>query len=665
MAVSINPDSRILGLLEYLNEAGKGASINPIQNMGYKLGAGLFDALVTPQEYGEPIISDTGQSQGILDAGKSLLPEQGSRQSMFLPFGYDKQGDFELAIPTAARASLEGLLGFAGEFDKAYNGVEGDIEINTETGEVSPYTTDEAGLVANGLVEILTGGMLSPKPAGNALLGMGGGARRSGEDVQRLYRGLENKYNPLYDTAKSDAPSGYSTWTDNPDLAKQYAGDSGYVYYIDLPKSKIREDVLDQSGERALYYNNKKHAGLNNISGDEYLVYQDHELFDPSNVKSTGDTLNAGGKGIGILNAGSKVARSGREVPAAIGVEEPITRGDLLSNVYPRPLQEMEAKYLDRKELLPKKILTPEDLEGQASVKAYGDRTDAGLDLIEINGQKLDEAVRLLGGKDYMRSLAQQIDGSSWASAASKISLLSNEIARLRRQGFDTNLMYTAMAGASDKFSNMLSEAVVNQMPYSKILKKDAKVFDTIMQDIIDAHNAALKKDQSKIPKWVGIHNKNLKQYLNDGGGTALRVPFINEISKRKWYDKGFPDIASTRFAITSPDLVHANTLDSGHVISSTTGKVLKDMKTIHPSYPQGIEGVLSGGLEIPLPAHIAWKDWMTKRFPEHHKAGLLSEVKFLPKDLMSFDYSAVSQKHTPEWVDEAMEYTEMMKKYR
>ena len=102
---------------------------------------------------------------------------------------------------------------------------------------------------------------------------------------QRLYRGLENKYDPLYKNARTDAPSGYSTWTDNPDLARQYAGDSGYVYSIDLPKSEIRDEILDQTGERALYFNNQKRAGLNNISGDEYLIYQDHEAFNPEQIK--------------------------------------------------------------------------------------------------------------------------------------------------------------------------------------------------------------------------------------------------------------------------------------------------------------------------------------------------------------------------------------------
>ena len=43
-------------------------------------------------------------------------------------------------------------------------------------------------------------------------------------NIIRLYRGQEKKFNPNYDNSRTDAPSGYSTWTDNKLLAKQYAG---------------------------------------------------------------------------------------------------------------------------------------------------------------------------------------------------------------------------------------------------------------------------------------------------------------------------------------------------------------------------------------------------------------------------------------------------------
>ena len=107
-----------------------------------------------------------------------------------------------------------------------------------------------------------------------------------GKDTQvTLYRGLTKKFDPNYDLSKTDAPSGYSTWTDNPKLARQYAGEDGFVYEINLPANKKSDEYINSDGDRALFFNNNKKAGLNKVSGDEYLVYNDHELFDPSSIK--------------------------------------------------------------------------------------------------------------------------------------------------------------------------------------------------------------------------------------------------------------------------------------------------------------------------------------------------------------------------------------------
>ena len=102
------------------------------------------------------------------------------------------------------------------------------------------------------------------------------------KDTIRLYRGINKEFDVNYDLSKTDAPHGYSTWTNNPELAKQYGS---LIYYIDLPKSQLRNEYIDENGERALFYTTGKPAGLNNISGDEYLLYTGHELYDPSQIK--------------------------------------------------------------------------------------------------------------------------------------------------------------------------------------------------------------------------------------------------------------------------------------------------------------------------------------------------------------------------------------------
>lgn len=105
----------------------------------------------------------------------------------------------------------------------------------------------------------------------------------------RLYRGMTQKFSRDYDRSKLDAPNGYTSWTDNIDLAKQYAGSDGFVHYIDLPKSQAGKEAIDNNpksetyGDRHLFFYRKK-AGLNNISGREFLVYHDHDLYHPDMV---------------------------------------------------------------------------------------------------------------------------------------------------------------------------------------------------------------------------------------------------------------------------------------------------------------------------------------------------------------------------------------------
>lgn len=98
----------------------------------------------------------------------------------------------------------------------------------------------------------------------------------------RLYRGLTEEYNKNYDKRKLDNSNGYESWTDNYDLAKAY-GDN--VYYIDIPTSEIKNDIIDNDsksetyGDRNLIYFNDKPVGIKGKSGKEYMLYTDHDNY--------------------------------------------------------------------------------------------------------------------------------------------------------------------------------------------------------------------------------------------------------------------------------------------------------------------------------------------------------------------------------------------------
>lgn len=105
----------------------------------------------------------------------------------------------------------------------------------------------------------------------------------------RLYRGLNEKYNANYDRSKLDNVNGYESWTDNYELAKQYGEN---VYYIDLPLNKIGDDIIDQDGERFLAYKNDKPVALNNIPGNEYMLYTYHDDFENIQYNETSQNSN-------------------------------------------------------------------------------------------------------------------------------------------------------------------------------------------------------------------------------------------------------------------------------------------------------------------------------------------------------------------------------------
>jgi len=45
------------------------------------------------------------------------------------------------------------------------------------------------------------------------------------------------------------------------------------------------KEYIDENGDRPLFFDNEKKAGLNGVSGKEYLVYNDSELYNPNLIK--------------------------------------------------------------------------------------------------------------------------------------------------------------------------------------------------------------------------------------------------------------------------------------------------------------------------------------------------------------------------------------------
>ena len=110
-----------------------------------------------------------------------------------------------------------------------------------------------------------------------------------------LYRGLTTKLDKDFNLSDTLAPIGYSYWTDNPEVAKQqYAGGDGFVYQIELPKKLMGKEIMDEDGERYLFYDNDKIVGEGDVIGKEYLVYMYHDKYSPNMITEYIPEINYG-----------------------------------------------------------------------------------------------------------------------------------------------------------------------------------------------------------------------------------------------------------------------------------------------------------------------------------------------------------------------------------
>ena len=150
-------------------------------------------------------------------------------------------------------------------------------ELIKPTHKMDVAFTDEekAARIAN--IDDQLGKLDLSTPEGNARYNELMDARQKYSGNKRLYRGLTQEYDANYPKNKLDT-NGYESWTDNPELAKQYGE---YVYYIDVPEGDIKTSYLDENpmsetyGDRNPIYSIDKKAGLNGVSGNEYLLSVD------------------------------------------------------------------------------------------------------------------------------------------------------------------------------------------------------------------------------------------------------------------------------------------------------------------------------------------------------------------------------------------------------
>jgi hypothetical protein len=338
--------------------------------------------------------------------------------------------------------------------------------------------------------------------------------------------------------------------------------------------------------------------------------------------------LNALERSGSIAYAGPRASKAEN---IARGLYHPIGEGKKLD----KPVSEMRFVQEPLNNLVERRTISPEQLQGAVIIPGTGDRTAAGRLLTEVEGVRLPEPVALEGGMDFMRSHLPY--GSAWASDKGVISSLAKRVKEAAQQGNgDVYMAYMPMSHVGGDFSTMMTDALLQQVRGAKISKKVKREFDNEVR----LHR----------PEWKGIDSPEARAQLNENG--ALRHVFIDRMDLDQFKTAGFPSLPTTRAAITEQSLmdvpIHAGGLSIAKMDPS--GRIISNPVMPHTTYNTQLGGQYVGGFDRPVP-----RDFLFSNFTSARRAAGTDPSG----DMRSFNLSYPSQRADQQWLDNVMRYME------
>ena len=258
------------------------------------------------------------------------------------------------------------------------------------------------------------------------------------------------------------------------------------------------------------------------------------------------------------------------------------------------------------------------EAKGGTLINIGGDRSNLGR-LTHINGQELAWPVDLHAGAKYMQ---EPNPGAVWANNATHGSALQNQILKAAEKG-PVYGAFTPMGPGSVDSSHNMFDAVMAQIPNSKISKTDAKDFDEMIRGgyHVPVPNSKdpekVKKAQAKrqrvaeiMQEWPGIMNaKQAAEFARNLNGDQ-RKDIIQFMDQGKYLKAGFPEIGVTRAAITDPALLATPGNMIGHRIVKFDPNNLApaSKKFEHSTYTTNTGGQYVGDVPL-IQRHYAMPD--------------------------------------------------------
>lgn len=330
--------------------------------------------------------------------------------------------------------------------------------------------------------------------------------------------------------------------------------------------------------------------------------------------------------------------RMSREEAEKAGYWHPISETKLA-----KPIGEYKIKVGEEKgvEMLPRRVISLEEMQGGVAVPLAGDRSAAGKVIEEIEGIPMN--VILEGGGDFMR----RNKGKAWASDKGVLTTIGKQVKRASESGAPVFGVHTSMSPVSVDFNTMVTESILNRLDVSELRKKDIEEFDRAVRSV--------KGQQGKLkaPNFPGLADPELREKLMTGSG-GQRDAFIKTMAKSSFAKKGFPEVAPSRLAVTETELLDVPRGASGYAIAQMDPEARIVQEVGHKSYPYELLGDYVGGFETLLPVEIM--------YPSHFEAKRLlgSDPTGAHKSL---ELSPPIQYLDQQWLDNAMRYLEMQKK--
>jgi hypothetical protein len=284
----------------------------------------------------------------------------------------------------------------------------------------------------------------------------------------------------------------------------------------------------------------------------------------------------------------------------------------------------------------------------------------ADRNVTHIGEHKLEKPINLTGGGEYQR-IARR---GAWASRHQKAMEIARKMVKQNPEDRPAYMIGTSMKLPAGDSSHMMVQAIMRQIPFSKISSTAAKAFDAKMRQTD--------------PDWPGIlnHEKAEKHLLrkDSRGGkdyVGTRVSdFIHSLDTSGWRNWGFPGLGEARFSISDKRLIGVPQLSSGFSLSRVDPKkgVYEDPEDPHETYAgiyhrgEGSEGDkgYAGGFRHIVPASSTFLDW--------HRRQKTHDKNMNPLTATNLQQSLLTQhpvQHaTQEWLDTVMPEYEKGKKW-